>query len=223
MRITLLCNAGLALETENAILLVDTPNENLPPFCSLPEQTWQQIYDRIPPYDRVCGLWFTHDHPDHCDRERVMAYHARWPQVPVFLPEFYPAAGKVKMGPFVMQYRRMDHAPIENPPIHVVTLVTEGERWLYLPADAELDIIRHGEFLQGRHCDAVICNSMYLSRSDTRALLQSTSDRTFIYHMPPQRPDSFGLWKKLERNWERFGGELKNVIVLDQYPITFEI
>ena len=223
MRITLLCNAGLALETDGDILLVDTPNEDLPPFSGLPDQTWQQIYDRKPPYDKVCGLWFTHDHPDHCHRQRVMDYHSRWPQIPVFLPEYYPAAGIVKMGPFRMQYKQMDHAPIENPPVHVVTMVSAGEGSLYLPADAVLDCELHRAFLQGRRCSAVICNSMYLSRPDTRALLRETADQIFVYHMPSERPDSFGLWKKLERNRERFAEELKTVTVLDRYPMEWEI
>lgn len=223
MKLTLLCNAGLALETEGAMVLVDVPNGQQPPFYTIPDALWQQIFDRIPPYDRVCGLWITHDHPDHCHRQKLMAYHARWPQVPVFLPDYFPATGKVHMGPFVMQYRRVDHAPIVDPPVHVVTLVQVGERTIYLPADAALDPQPHREFLQGRVCDAAVWNSMYLSRPENRQLLRETAKRNFIYHMPEEKPDSWGLWKKLAHNLQRYGPELQSVTVLDQYPSTVEL
>ena len=53
MKITLLCNAGLALETDDAMLLVDLPNAPLEPFYTLPEHTWQQILNREKSFDKV--------------------------------------------------------------------------------------------------------------------------------------------------------------------------
>lgn len=223
MKLTLLCNAGLALETENAMLLVDVPNQEFAPFFTLPDVTWQTILKRQPPYDKVCGLWFTHNHPDHCDVEKVQEYCRCWSEIPMFLPNEATNAGLVKMGPFTLEYQRVDHAPIPQTPPHVVTWITVGERSLYLAADAALDVNVHRAFLRGRRADVAIWNSMYLSRPDTRALLREVSSRNYICHMPAQRPDNAGLWRKLELNFQRFGSELAGVTVWDTYPSEINI
>jgi len=223
MKITLLCNAGLALETADAMLLVDLPNTPLEPFYTLPETTWSQILNREKPFDKVCGFWFSHLHPDHCCREKIEQYLEKWPSTQCFFPEAHRMMGHITMGPFHMEFCRVPHAPIPEAPIHVATVVTAGESRLYLPADSELDCEVHRKVLDGRHCNAAIWNSMYLSRPDTRLLMQHAAERNFIYHMPAGRTDTQGLWKKLERNMERFGAELSCVTVLDTYPSEIHI
>ena len=223
MKITLLCNAGLALQAEDCVLLVDLPNQEFPPFYTLPQAVWQQILDRQPPFDRVCGLYFTHDHPDHCNRTLVEAYLRKWPQTPCFFPQENPPEGVISMGPFQIQYSRMPHVPIPDPPVHVVTMIGAGEKRLYLSADAEMDCAAHRQFLAGRRMTAAIWNSMYLSRPETRTLMNEAADWNYIYHMPQNRPDAVGLWRKVERNLERYGGELKRVTVWDSYPTVLEL
>lgn len=218
MKITLLCNAGLAIEAKGAMLLIDLPNMPFEPFYTLPEETWQLILRREAPYDKVCGFWFTHEHPDHCNRMLVQKYLERWPDTPCFFPQDHPTDGTMMIGPFAVKYRRMEHAPISEPPVHVVTMVTVGEKRVYIAADAALEPEKHWDFLQGRGCDAAVWNSMYLSRPDTRDLMRKAAKCNFVYHMPAKRPDGFGLWKKLERNFERFGPELAHVTVWDAYP-----
>lgn len=223
MKLTLLCNAGLSLETKQGILLVDLPNEAFPPFAVLPEDMWHQILNREPPYHKVCGFWFTHAHPDHCDQEKLRAYQRRWPEIPIFLPEWKYVRGRVEVGPFRIEYQRMEHAPIPNPPPHVVSWIEVEGKSIYLAADAELNAERHGAFLNGRKADAAFWNSMYLSRPETRALLRDASRQNYIYHMPMERPDPDGLWRKLERNMERHGAELPHVTILDRIPVTMEL
>ena len=223
MKLTLLCNAGLLIEAEGSALLVDVPNSEIAPFYRLPDEVWQSILQKKPPYDRVCGFWFTHDHPDHFDRERMMQYLAAYPQTPVFLPGNMTTAGRVKMGPFLIEYCKADHAPIPQAPPHVISLISVGEYSLYLPADAALEPNVHLAFLRGRKTDAAVWNAMYLSRSDTRNLMQQVSKRNFIYHMPEQKPDPSGLWRKLETNFSRYGQELSSVTVLESYPSEIEI
>ena len=223
LKITLLFNAGLALETEEAMLLVDAPNRESPPFFGLPDEEWRRILERQPPYDKVCGFWFTHDHPDHFDRERMEEYVSRWPKTKVFLPNEHTEGGHARMGPFTMEYSRLDHAPIPDPPPHVVTWIETGEGSVYLAADAALDVEAHRSFLRGRRAKAAVWNSMYLSRPDTRQLMSEAAERNFICHMPAQRPDGCGLWRKLERNLERFSPELEHVTVWDAYPTQVDI
>lgn len=223
MKMTLLCNAGLALETAEGLLLVDVPNCPSPPFYGLPEGTWQAILNREPPYDKICGFWFTHDHPDHFDRARMEAYLTRWPKTKVFLPNEGTEGGRAHMGPFSMEYRRFDHAPIPEAPPHVVTWIETGEGSVYLAADAALDAERHRSFLRDRRADAAVWNSMYLSRPETRALLRDAARRNYICHMPAQRSDDGGLWRKLEMNFKRFGPELETVTVWETYPSITEV
>lgn len=224
MKITVLCNAGLALEAENAILLVDAPNQAFPPFAALPEALWQDILERKPPYDRVCGLWFTHDHPDHCDLEKTRAYEQRWPEIPVLIPGPGHVRGRVQLGPFTMEYQRLEHAPMDEPtPPHVVTWISCGGKSIYIAGDAALDCEAHRAFLRGRTADAAFWNSMYLSRPDTRNLMAQAARQSCIYHMPPQEPDDFGLWKKCRSNLQRYPQELERVTVIERYPSEIQI
>lgn len=223
MKLTLLCNAGLAVETEDAMLLVDVPNQEIAGFYRLPDELWQKILDHVPPFDKVCGFWFTHDHPDHFDRIRMEQYLARWPGTKVFLPDVLTQGGRARIGPFVMEYKRIDHAPIAGAPPHVVCRIEAGEKSVYISGDAALDEQAHRAFLRGRKSDAAVWNSMYLSRPDTRALLKDAADRNFICHMPQARPDGMGLWRKLEVNFTRYAEELHTVTVWEQYPSQAEI
>ena len=223
MKLTLLCNAGFALELPDAMLLVDVPNREIGSFYALPEESWQRILNKEPPYDKVCGFWFTHDHPDHFHRSRMEEYLARWPRTPVFLPGETATTGKLKMGPFVIEYARLEHAPIPDAPPHVVSRITTGEKSLYVAADAALIPELHSAFLRQRQSTAAFWTPMYLSRPDTRALMQEVAERNLIYHMPADRPDRDGLWRKLETNLKRFATELSTVTVLEQYPTTIEL
>lgn len=218
MKLTLLCNAGLALEEKGQMLLVDLPNEQFPPFYRLPDETWSKIVNREPPYNEVVGFYFTHVHPDHCDLKRLEVYRNKWPQVPVFLPEEHPSEGQIQMGVFRMTFQRMDHAPIPNAPVHVVTVVRGGERCLYLAADAKLDAASHRRFLGCDKMDCAVWNSMFLSRPETRQLMADVASRNLIVHMPQERPDRYGLWKKLEHNLLRYAEDLRTVEVLAQCP-----
>ncbi len=224
MRIMLLCNAGLAIEYQNEILLVDVLNTEDPPFAGISELLWEQILNRIPPFDRVCGLYFTHRHRDHCDPVKVMLYKSKWPDIPCWMPEETTRHGELRFGPFAVEYGRVNHAPMEEAfPDHVVTWIAAGEKRIYIAADAALDPEPHRTFLNSRTADAAFWNSMYLSRPETRALLIQTSVRNYIYHMPERDPDGFGIWKKCNNNLRRFPEELQSIRVLKRYPTVIEL
>lgn len=219
LRMTLLCNAGLALEYDGSVLMVDAPNCVYGTYYALPPECWQTILERRPPYNGICGFYFTHTHPDHCNLPLVRQFQANWPETPVFLPEDNPACGTVRMGPFSIEFQRFHHAPLpQGVPPHVVTWITAGERKIYLSADAALDCQGHRDFLRNRKADAAFWNAMYLSRPETRSLLADAADQNFIYHMPADHEDPTGMWRKCSRNFERYGDALKQVKVLGDYP-----
>lgn len=214
MRITLLCNAGLLLEQDDQILLIDTPNGNCPPFYEIPDSRWGEIVDE----KRIVGLYFTHCHPDHYDPAKVEQFCMNNPHVPVFIPEEGMADGKITMGDFEMEYRLMPHAPILQPPPHVVTWIRTKDESIYLPADAELDPVPHRSFLRGRTANIGIWNAMFLSRPQTRELMHEAACRNYIYHMPLLEDDTMGIWHKCNNNFKRFPQELADITVLDHYP-----
>lgn len=220
MRITLLCNAGLALETERSMLLVDLPNLSMEPFYALPENEWRRICGKEAPYDKVCGFYFTHDHPDHLDAKRLSEYPDS--AVKRFIPDNATSAGAIEIGDFLIEYCRFEHAPIPQAPPHVVSLISSGGKSVYVAADAALECEKHREFLGGRKVDAAIWNSMYLSRADTRMLMADTAQQNYIYHMP-LKPDSGGIWKKCEKNLQRHGDELQTVTVMKEYPQQWDV
>ena len=193
MRIVLLCNAGLAIEYENQILMVDVLNTDIPPFVGLSDQVWNQMLNRAAPYDRVCGLYFTHNHPDHCDNNKVQQYRDKWPNIPCWLPN-QTEHGEWKIGPFCVSFCRVNHAPMDEPlPDHVVTKIRAGDKCIYIAADAALEPKAHRQFLQNEKADAAFWNSMYLSRPETRQLMEQVSARNYIYHMPYEESDDFGI------------------------------
>ena len=219
MQITLLCNAGLALKHENSVLLVDALNGQTDPFCALKEEIWQKILNREAPFENVSGLYFTHEHLDHYDTDKVEAYLKRWPQTPVFIPSRQNTNEILKFGMFEIQACYLDHAPMDEPtPPHVVSWIRAGDESVYISADAKLDVNAHRAFLSGRKADVAFWNSMYLSQPATRLLLKDTARKNYIYHMPENRPDNFGLWRKCEKNLQRYENELDTVTVIDQYP-----
>lgn len=218
MRITLLCNAGLAICSGGETLLVDVPAGNVPPFLPMEPEIWQQLLRREGPYERLAGLWFTHTHADHCDPDMLKTFCERWPNVYCGLPRLDKPAGRQDLGPFSLAYCAIPHAPIPNPTLHRVAWIQAGEHAIYIAGDAALDIGRHRTFLGGRRADAAFFNAMYLSCQDTRALLRDAARHVYIYHMPADRND--GIWRKCLKNLDRFSAELETVTVLDHCPTT---
>lgn len=224
MHITLLCNAGLAIECDGSVLLVDLPNCDLPPFAWLAQGEWRRILDQMPPYDRVCGIYYSHNHPDHCDTLRLEEYRKRYPEIPVFFPDDRPFKGTAVMGPFVISYERIDHAPMDAPaPPHVVSWIRANGTCIYIAADAKLDPDAHRAFLKGRVADGAFWNAMYLSRPETRLLMKESAVNNWIYHMPDQNPDPYGIWKKCNNNLARYPEDLKMVHILSEYPSEIEL
>ncbi len=223
MQISVLCSSGLAITHEGKALFVDVPNGKIEPFCEVHDSTWQKILNRVPPYDCVSGFVFTHAHPDHYSKSKMIDFVNCFPEIPVFLPN-ESMCGTVEIGLFTVSYQRIDHAPMDVPtPPHVVLWITAGDRSVYVAADAKLDTEAHKSFLKDRQADIAFWNSMYLSQPLTRQLLKDTGKRNYIYHMPESNPDGYGLWRKCEKNLQRFENELETVTVIGEYPYNIEV
>lgn len=220
MKITLLCNAGLAIETEKDMILVDAPNGSAFPFYAMPTELWNEICQRKESYNKLRGFFFTHNHPDHYDRERLLSYPDQ--TLTCFVPGNNTTNGVLQIGEFLIEFHKIAHAPIPNAPPHVVAFITAEGKRIYIAADAETDAEQHMAFFNGRKADVAFWNAMYLSKPQTRALMAQTSERNYIYHMPLAEVDQ-SIWRKCEKNYLRYPDELQSVKVFEKYTSTIEI
>lgn len=223
MNLTVLCNAGLALSHEGHTLLIDLPNCDLHPYYPLPDETWRKILALQSPYNALCGLFFTHDHPDHCDVKKVQAFQEQHPELPVSLPSGNDEEGALHWGPFDIEYQSVPHTPlpVQEPP-HRVALIHAGDATVFVAGDAILEPQIQRDFLKDRIADIGIWNSMFLSRTETRALLKDAAKKAVIYHLPLPGTEDRGIWRKCRNNFQRHPEELSGIQVVDHYPANIE-
>ena len=86
MRITLVSSCGLVLEQDGSALLIDALNKQFRCYYGLPPEVFAKMLAGEPPYDAVCGVLFTHAHPDHYSASRAEQLRAAC-GAPVFLPQ----------------------------------------------------------------------------------------------------------------------------------------
>ncbi len=219
----LIASTGLFFTLDGAGLLVDALNTPFRSFQGTPRETAERIVAGAPPYDRVCGLVYSHLHPDHYSQADNAAFLRAHPDVPAFFPtRETPDHGVLTMGPFRVEYRYLEHTPCDYAwAKHYVLLVSAGGTAVYLTTDAALDTAAHLDFLAGRRADYGFWNAMYLSHPETRALMRRAAAGNYIYHMPASADDA--ICRKAARNFERYPEELAGVTVLDRYPASLEL
>ena len=101
IHITLVANAGLLVECSGGKLLLDgLHSQENGMFSPVPPCIREQIMKRIPPFDGIRWMAFTHFHEDHFDLELVNRYlQAAEPEMLV-MPEDTPngVSSKLKAG-----------------------------------------------------------------------------------------------------------------------------
>jgi hypothetical protein len=218
MECTLLCSAGLSLRYNGQTLLIDALNGAWAPYREIAEADASDILEGKNGYEHVCGLLFTHLHPDHYSESRTAEFTRRHPGVKTFLPrEDDPEKISFDAGPFHVECTAFVHTPIPyNLVRHYVLLISAGETSVYVTADAAPDCGRHRRILDGRQADAGFWNGQYLSYPETRALMAQCARKNYIYHLPDDPRN--GVRRKCERNFERFPQELSTAAPLYSYP-----
>lgn len=224
MRITLVSSCGLILEQDGQTLLIDALNKQFRCYYGLPPEVFAKMLAGEPPYDAVCGVLFTHAHPDHYSASRAEQLRAAC-GAPVFLPQpNTPERLMMQLGPFTVECSRFPHIPVpgmaEAP--HAVYWISAAGKSIYVTADAQIDTERHRAILHGRRADAAFWNGQYLSHPETRELLLEAAVKNYIYHIPVDEKDVCGIRRKCERSMARFGAELPDVSLLEQYPSSLE-
>ena len=219
----LLCNAGLYFHCGDSAILVDTLNQSFRSFKAISHETAEYLIQGQAPYQRIDGLFYTHLHPDHYNQDRNNAFLQRHPGIQTFFPlQETPEHGFIKAGGFTVEYQYFEHTPCGYTwAKHYVLLLSAGGSTVYLAADAELNPDAHRTFLAGRHIDYGFFNAIYLSHHETRRLMNEAVEKTYIYHLPESMED--GIYRKAVRNFARFPDELKEITLLDRYPMDLDL
>ena len=219
MKITLLCNCGLLMESGTDQILIDGINRESMDFYVLPTDEYEKMRTAQPPYEVLPALFFTHRHSDHMDTRRVKALL----QERGITETAAPAPGVRQVGCFTVTSVPFPHTPIPvgGEKLHCVLLVEAEGKLVYVAADAAPDVKRHREILAGRVADAAFWNGQYLSYPETRELMQEYSKRNYIYHNPVGEEN--GIVRKCRLNLARFPEETRNVVILNRYPTVIEL
>lgn len=221
MEATLLCSTGLLLCHGKSAILFDGLNGHHGSFKQIDRTLARGIIQgTLPPDAHIDGLFYSHLHPDHYDQSDNAAFLRNHPHVATFFPTpGMPDHGILQVGAFTVEYQYHEHMPCDYVwAKHYTFFVQAGETSFYLTADAELSPEKHRTFLHGRIADHGFYNAVYLSYPETRQLLRETARHAWIYHMPEPEIDGSGICKKAAKNLARYGAEVPNVTVLEQYP-----
>lgn len=224
MKITLLCNCGLAIEAGGETLLVDALTRPLAPFFHTPESIRAQIIEGRGDYQNVCALFFTHLHPDHFDHDAAEEFSAHHPGATVHIPRRTGAASQsFQAGSFSVVCRRARHTKVEGfgaSTVETLFIRAEGKT-VYLASDCAPEPSLHARLLQGQVVDAAFWNPEALCYMEMWPVLQSCARQSFIYHLPPDPHEP--LRRKLARVMARYPEALSNVTLLQNYPTVLEL
>ena len=99
MKITLVSSCGLVLEQDGQTLLIDALNKQYRCYYGLPPETFVRMLSGEPPYDAVCGILFTHAHPDHYSASRTEQLRAACGAAVVLPQPDTPERLNVQLGP----------------------------------------------------------------------------------------------------------------------------
>ena len=225
MKITLICNCGLVFSSGDTCLLIDALTQELAPFYRAPESVRQEIVTGTGAYEKTCGLLFTHLHPDHYDKEAAQAFAQYHPRAALYVPnrrELPPE--RLTVGGFTVEMHRVRHTQVAGygkSTVDAMIISAEGKS-VYVASDSAPEVSLHESVLHGRRIDAAFWNGQYLSHPETRELLLEAAVKNYIYHIPVDEKDVCGIRRKCERSMARFGAELPNVSLLEQYPSSLE-
>lgn len=221
MKITLICNCGLVFSSQGQTLLIDALTQKLPPFYALPEKTRQEILDGKGRYQSVCGMLFTHLHPDHFDPVAAEQFATQNKKALTYIPSRRtPAPDILHAGCFTVEMHRTRHTPVPGYGKSTVdTMIVSAEgKCVYVASDCAPEALLHERTLGGRVMDAAFWNGEMLLYKPEREMLRACAVQNYIYHIPEDAND--GLRRKLERLMLRYPQELANVTLLCAYPKT---
>ena len=228
-RITLICNAGIALELGRTTLWIDAlHNDKAPRFSTVSPELADRLIDggAVPPPDL---LLYTHCHRDHYSQGLTARALEKWPTAHAVLPrEDFPNRQTVLTGEgcsltfrgLQLRFGRLTHQgeDFAHIPNYGVIINDHGFRIL-LAGDCTVDSDELEAFVGQEHIDLAILSFPWVTRPQGRETIDQLicPDRLVVFHLPFAEDDWAGLrthaagWASYVRNipdvrllWEPF-------------------
>ena len=231
IHITLVANAGLLVECSGGKLLLDglhcTENGM---FSPVPPDIREQIMRRVPPFDGIKWMAFTHFHEDHFDLELVNRYlQAAEPEMLV-MPEDtqYDVSSRLETGVCRTESIELPmgqcksiglwetgsltafpsrHAGKEYERVSHLCYVLEadGKKVLIL-GDSDYDSVFFGRMTGAQEFDAVIANPLFLHLPrGRRVFTQSVRTKKIIFcHLPFAEDDRIHFRNMMSEDMKQY-------------------
>lgn len=226
--VTLVANAGLLLEYDGTVLLLDgIYGREGHPFSTPTEATRQKLLDAAHPFERIDYLLFTHAHPDHFSAELTLEFLRHRQVKGVFLPDTRSVreSGLIAQleqsgTPAVLLSEQTDRAAYRVEPKisvhafrtshldrkfehvrHFCYLVTFGEKRVLFTAD--VDYV-HEEFRQlgSEPLRAAFVTPLFFNVLRTGKFFHGAlnAETICVYHVPFREDDSMEMRPRLRRD-----------------------
>lgn len=187
MFIYYLKNCGLYFTTNTDGILVDGLFEKYKNFDGLSDKMIQEILSKNPPFDTLHATLFTHNHPDHYNKELLE-------QCPFTRSDdFY------KLSSF-----EIAHLPSPaDKTTHYVFFLTIEQTTIFISGDANpVQCYRRLSKLDLPKVDYTFVNPFFLKVKPGKQFLNLlNAKQNFIYHLPTNPDDDiFGYYEMIQKN-----------------------
>lgn len=229
--ITLLANAGLLIQYNGYVILLDAlqKSENVP-FSPLPSDLWRKILSADGQFSKVDALIFTHLHPDHFSAEMTIQYLKQHTTPIVLMPKdpsasefgliasqtgnhFVPLSSdspaRYVLTPEIsilsIPTRHIDKRYYDVP--HYCYLISFGTKNVLITAD--IDYTHETlSILDGIPLDAVFINPLFLSALRFGKFFKGSlnAEHFCTYHIPFPSDDKNSIRKIVKNNVSHWPG-----------------
>ena len=198
-------NCGLLIELAGKRILIDAIFCDNNSFNPMRHDVETDIFEGKEPFDRIDCMLFTHCHNDHFDKDKVIEYQNRHPEVVITVTEDLKVSegvivmkgdqGTLSVGALMVTYHKTPHMFTgKDDNVDHVSFVIEGEgKRIFISGDMELtekmaDAIKaYGRYDIGILNPIMIANKKWLER-----LVMIDIEKKYVYHIPLEENDVFG-------------------------------
>lgn len=220
-------NAGVILNFGKLNIGVDILCDQIVPYNLTPESVENQVLD--PKYcPQLDYIFFTHEHPDHFNKHKVIEFLAKQPHTKVIANNIVTSELGEKIDPerlvcingkdskeglslgegveaevFYSTHMGMQYKNIIN---LCMILKWEGKKIL-IPGDAEPRELLMSSKLEGQKLDFLIVPFPYITLNSVRKLVKESirPEQILVIHLPSKEEDHHGLIRQSKEIYKKEG------------------
>lgn len=204
--VTLISNAGIALELNGHSIWIDALHTNQAAgFSTVSPALWAQVQALLPPPELI---FFTHCHSDHYSRQLTAQALGLWPAAKLILPQ-QDFAGQLLLsgrevrlsaGGLTLRFLRLPHEGGMDIQ-HYGLLLSSGGLHILISGDCETASPVLSQCLEGIPIDLAVLNFPWLTLRRGRRYLEDVlrPQHLFLYHLPFPEDDVNGYLQAARR------------------------